>query len=131
MSRPRRRVAAASVLAAVIVAGLLVHTQLADTAATDIAGDALYAAAAYAGVVLLLPRLPVMGVAGLAAGWCVAVEVFQLTGLPLQWAESFPPGVLLLGTVFDGRDLAVYVVTVAAAAGIDALLSSRRRALRP
>ena len=120
---------AAVALVAIIAAGLLVHTQLADTALTDIAGDALYAAAAYAGVVLLLPRLGTAGVAGVAAAWCVGVELFQLTGLPGLWAHAFPPVVLLLGTVFDGRDLIVYVVTIALAAVADAL--ARARAPRP
>ncbi len=38
----------------------------------------------------------------------------------------FPPIVLLLGTVFDGRDLIVYLVTVAVVAGADALVRARR-----
>jgi len=49
---------AAVALVGVIVAGLAVLVALPDTAATDIAADALYAVAAYVGVVLLAPRLP-------------------------------------------------------------------------
>lgn len=126
-----RRVVAASVLAAVVIAGLLVHTQLSDTDATDIAGDALYAVAAWAAVVLVAPRLrpPVVGL--IAAGWCVAVELFQLTGLPELWAIGCPPVMLVLGTVFDARDLVVYVVTVTVVTAIDAVVSRRRAASRP
>ncbi|RZI78849.1 MAG: DUF2809 domain-containing protein [Microbacterium sp.] len=124
----RRRIAASGALAAVIAAGLLVHTQLPDTALTDIAGDALYAAAAYAGIVLLLPRLGPPVVAGIAAAWCVGVELFQLTGLPGLWAQAFPPVVLLLGTVYDARDLIVYLATVVVVALVDALVRGRRAA---
>ncbi|MDY0910056.1 DUF2809 domain-containing protein [Microbacterium sp. CFBP9034] len=123
--RPRRRLVAALLLLAVIGAGLAVHALLPDTAATDIAGDALYAAAAYLAVVIVAPHLrPVMS-GCLAAAWCVAVELFQLTGIPLQAGAVFPPAMLVLGTVFDARDLIVYLVTVAVLVAIDAVLSAR------
>ena len=121
-----RRLIAAVALAAVIVAGLVVHGALPDTAATDIGGDALYAAAAYLVVVVIAPRLPVIAVGAIAAAWCVGVELFQLTGLPLAWGASFTPVMLVLGTVFDPRDLVVYVVTIAVATAIDAVWSRVR-----
>ena len=120
MTRSRRLVAAL-LLAATIAAGLLVHGVLPDTAATDIAGDALYAVAAYLAVVLIAPRLPALATGAIAAAWCVAVELFQLTGLPLAWGATFPPVMLILGTVFDARDLLVYVVTIVLATAVDAL----------
>jgi hypothetical protein len=126
----RRRVAAALLLLGVIAAGLVVHGVLPDTAATDIAGDALYAVAAYLAVVLLVPRLPALAVGAIAAAWCIAVELFQLTGLPLEWAARFPPAVLVFGTVFDPRDLVVYVVTIAAVTALDAGTAALRRARR-
>lgn len=118
----RRRLHAASGLLLVVAAGLLVHGVLPDTAVTDIAGDALYAAAVYAGVVLLVPGRHPLVVGAVAAGWCVAVELFQLTGLPARWGAGFAPVMLVFGTVFDARDLVVYVVTVAAAAVVDVLV---------
>ncbi|MFE5410684.1 DUF2809 domain-containing protein [Microbacterium sp. NPDC056569] len=121
MTRTRRLVAAL-LLAATIVAGLLVHALLPDTAVTDIAGDALYAVAAYLAVVLLAPRLPALAAGAIAASWCVAVELFQLTGLPLAWGAQFSPVMLVLGTVFDPRDLLVYVVTIALATAADAAI---------
>ena len=80
-----RRIIGAGLLAVTVAAGLAVNAFLPDTAVTDIAGDALYAVAAYLAVVLIAPRLPPLAVAGIAARWCVAVELFQLTGLPLAW----------------------------------------------
>lgn len=121
----RRRMPAAVLLAAVVAAGLAVHALLPDSAATDIAGDALYAAAAYLAVVLIAPSLPVLAVGGIAALWCVAVELFQLTGLPLEWGARFAPVMLLLGTVFDGRDIFVYVVTIAVLCVMDAFVRWR------
>lgn len=125
----RRRVGALVVLAATIVAGLLVHGVLADTAATDILGDALYAVAAYTFVVLLAPRWHPLVVGSVAAVWCVLVELAQLTGIPERWGAAFPPAMLVFGTVFDPRDLVVYVSAIAAAMLIDVGVRSvvRRR----
>lgn len=135
-SRPRRtvrtrRATAALLLAAAIVTGLAVHGLLPDTAATQITGDALYAAAAYLAVVVVAARLPAVAVGGIAAAWCVCVELFQLTGLPSAWGASFAPVALVIGTVFDGRDLVVYIVTTAALTVLDgalAFVSRPRRA---
>lgn len=121
-----RRLVAVVALAVVIVAGLAVHGGLPDTSATDIAGDALYAAAAYLAAMAVAPRLPVLAVGGIAAAWCVGVELFQLTGLPLAWGATFAPVMLVLGTVFDPRDLVVYVLTVAVVTAADAVWSRGR-----
>lgn len=96
-----------------MLAGLLVHGFLPDTAATDIAGDALYASAVFLGLVVVAPRSHPLLVAGIAAAWCLAVELFQLTGIPLALGAVFPPAMLVLGTVFDARDLVVYLIGVA------------------
>ncbi|GAA2993476.1 hypothetical protein JOD63_001607 [Microbacterium terrae] len=122
----RRRPRALALLAAVVACGLGVHALLADTAATDISGDALYAAAAYLAVVLVAPHWSPFVVAGVAGAWCVAVELFQLTGIPIALGAVFPPAMLVLGTVFDARDLLVYVVAVAACAAIDTALARIR-----
>ena len=58
----------------------------------------------------------------------ITLELFQLTGLPLAWGTRFPPVLLVLGTVFDARDLLVYVATIMLATAVDALLG---RASRP
>ncbi|KAF2412978.1 hypothetical protein B1729_12250 [Microbacterium sp. B35-04] len=126
----RRRAIAGVMLIATIGAGLLVYRALPGTAATDIAGDALYAVAAYLAVVLVGPRLPPLVVGGIAAAWCTAVELFQLTGLPLVWGAQFAPVTLVLGTVFDTRDIVVYLVTIALATALDAGLHAVRHARR-
>ncbi|MFK4805455.1 DUF2809 domain-containing protein [Microbacterium sp. ZW CA_36] len=126
----RRRVLAAVLLVLTIGAGLVVHAALPDSSATDIVGDALYAVAAYLAVVLIAPRLPALAVGGIAMLWCVGVELFQLTGLPLAWGAEFAPAMLVLGTVFDARDLVVYIATIAVATALDGVVRSRTRAAR-
>lgn len=118
---------AAVLLMVVVGAGLAVHALLPDTASSDVAGDALYAAAAYLAVVIAGPRLSVLSVASITAGWCVVVELFQLTGVPVELGAAFPPAMLVLGTVFDARDLVVYVVVAAVMGAADA--AWRRRGI--
>jgi hypothetical protein len=121
----RRRPAALGAVVVVIAAGLVVARGLPSSVFTDIAGDALYAVAAYTGLVLLLPRAPRASLALAAAGWCVAVELLQLTGLPMALAERMPPAALVLGTGFDPRDLVVYVLAVLTAVSVDRAVSAR------
>lgn len=130
MPPTRRRLIALLALVAVVAAGLVVHVVLPSSAATDIAGDALYTVAVYAGVVVILPRLRPLVVGLIAGAWSVAVELFQATGIPAEWAERFGPVALVLGTGFDVRDLVVYACAALAAAVADAAVgrSQRRRA---
>ena len=133
VSHRTRRIVAGVGLAAVVAAGIGVSALLPDTTATDITGDALYAVAAYLAVVLVAPALGQLAVAGIAAGWCIAVELFQLTNIPLQLGAVFPPASLLLGTVFDRRDLLIYAVTVVLCASADVIataVTERLRAMR-
>ncbi|MEV7693550.1 DUF2809 domain-containing protein [Microbacterium sp. NPDC089189] len=125
-----RRVVAALVAVLTVAAGLAVHRLAPENAAGDIAGDALYAVLTVLLAVVVLPRAPSWVAGGVGVGWCVLVELFQLTGWPLAWASSFPPVVLVLGTVFDARDLVIYVLAGATAAVVDALVRgvARRRA---
>jgi hypothetical protein len=124
-----RRIAAAGALGAIVAAGLVVHGLLPDSAATDIAGDALYAVAIYAGLVVLLGRTKSAIVAALAAAWCIAVELLQLTGVPRALAEGFAPLALVFGTGFHARDLVVYVAAVAVAAIVDTAVRRRREGM--
>jgi Protein of unknown function (DUF2809) len=124
----RRRVAAAVILGAAILLGLIVHTGLPDTAATDIAGDALYPIAMYAGIVLIAPRSRPIVVGLLALAWCIGIEFFQLTGIPSAAGAVFPPAMLVLGTVFDARDLWVYALTIVVVWAIDGMLDRGRSA---
>ncbi|MDO8384307.1 MAG: DUF2809 domain-containing protein [Microbacterium sp.] len=122
----RRRPIAAALLMLTITAGLLVHSLAPDVPASDIAGDALYAIAAYLAVVIVAPHLRTPFVALVAASWCTFVELFQLTGVPLRLGADFSPIMLVLGTVFDPRDLAVYLVTIAVVLVADLALEGPR-----
>lgn len=118
-SSVKRRIAASVVLVVVIGAGLVTHLALTASAASDIAGDALYAVAVYLLLVIIAPQWSPWIPAALAAGWCIAVELFQLTGIPLSLGAQFPPARLVFGAGFDVRDLIVYVLAIALAVGID------------
>ncbi|GAB3153235.1 hypothetical protein GCM10027058_21460 [Microbacterium neimengense] len=124
MSAGRRRIIGGIAAAATVAAGLGVHRFAPDAAPSDIAGDALYALLVYLLAVVVVPRGAVWMPALIAWVWCTTIELFQLTGLPLAWGEGFPPIMLVLGTVFDARDLVVYTVTVLAAAMADRLLGA-------
>lgn len=121
-ARRLRRTAAAVAMAALVIAGLIVHLALPETSASDIAGDALYAAAVYTAIVLIAPGLRPIAAALIAAALCLAIELFQLTGIPLRLGVLFPPAMLVLGTVFDARDLVVYPAAVGVVWAVDALV---------
>ncbi len=59
-------------------------------------------------------------------GWCVAVELLQLTPLPLQLAQSLPILRLVLGTSFAVLDLFAYVAGAALAWTVDGLIRRTR-----
>lgn len=106
-----RRVFAARGMVLVVLAGLVITFGLPDTTGTDVIGDVLYVVVVYLLVVLLAAHWHPLVVGAVTAGWCVLVELFQLTGLPEVWGAAFWPVMLVLGTVFDARDLLVYVFT--------------------
>lgn len=116
----------------VVAAGLAVHAFAPDGFASDAAGDALYAALIYLLAVFFLPRAASWIVAVAAFGWCAAVELFQLTGLPEVWGAAFTPLMLVFGTVFAPQDLLLYASGVAGVWVIDVLVrrSSGRHASR-
>lgn len=122
-----RRIVGAVLLLLAVAAGLLVHFTLPDNAATDIFGDVLYAAAVSLALMIVAPHWVPPQVGFVAAVWCLAVELFQGTGLPAQWAADFPPITLVLGTVFDWRDLLMYGLTIVFVTVLDTIVWRRRR----
>ncbi|WP_060916103.1 ribosomal maturation YjgA family protein [Microbacterium oleivorans] len=122
-----RRIVGVTTVLAAVAAGLAVHFGAGEGAASDIAGDALYVVAVWGGLVALFPRWSSWVVGAVVLVWCVGVELFQLTGLPVRWAGEWPPIVLMFGTVFDARDLLVYAVTVVLVAVTDAAMRRARR----
>jgi hypothetical protein len=87
-------------------------------------GDVLYAVAVYCVLALFLPRWRRAGswrLAVVALAVCLAIEFFQATGLPAQWARAFPPVRWVLGTTFAWHDVACYAVGIACAFGVHRL----------
>jgi len=103
--------------------GIGIHDGLPGGTVSDISGDILYAAAAYLAIVAVAPRLPQVFVGAIAAMWCVLVELFQLSGIPLALGVAFPPAMLVLGTVFDAHDIVLYVGTAAVLTLVDVAVS--------
>ena len=127
----RRRLIAAGLAVATVFVGLAVRFALRRGAVSDVAGDGQYAILIYLIVVFLAPRARAAVAAVVAGSLCVAIELFQLTGLPVAWAATFPPIALVLGTGFDARDIVVYLVAVAGAAFLDKTISARLSAPTP
>lgn len=124
-----RRIVLATAGASAVVAGLAVHELAPRTFWGDFSADALYAALVFLLAALVAPRWPSWVSGAVAFGWCVIVEVFQLTGLPEQWGLAWRPLMLVFGTVFSWWDLAAYAFGIAVAILPDGLIrtvSSRR-----
>lgn len=115
--------------AATIAVGLTTHF-LGSGPFADLAGDALYAVMVYLVIAFVFPRTSVLVVGLSALGICVLIELFQLTGLPAVWAESFWPIRLVLGAGFDAVDLIAYAAGAGFAAACDLALTRRARAPR-
>ncbi|WP_198011552.1 ribosomal maturation YjgA family protein [Arthrobacter sp. FB24] len=103
---------------------------MSDAAWTGPAGDGMYAALVYILVAILLPSKPKMLIAAAAVTVCVMIELFQLTGLPAELGESWPPLRLVLGTTFGTADLLAYAVGAAAAYAVDRTTSAVVNRLR-
>lgn len=73
-------------------------------------GTALYASLIYAIVVFLWPRLSPPAAAAAATGFCWAVELAQLTGIPAALSAKSIVARLVLGVAFDPIDLIWYPV---------------------
>ncbi|MEL5990164.1 DUF2809 domain-containing protein [Microbacterium phosphatis] len=123
-----RRVAAVIIGAVVVAAGLAVSEFTPAGMVADAAGDALYAALVYLIAVFVAPRAAPWKTALAALAWCVAVEFFQLTGLPEVWGAAFRPLMFVFGNVFAASDLAFYGLGIALACAIDVVSRSRVRA---
>ena len=112
-----RRLKLAGIGALIVATGLLVHF-LTQGIVSDFVGDALYAVLVYLVVSIVVVRRPSRQVAVVAILLCVALEVFQLTGVPGSLAEHVAPVRYLLGTTFNALDLVAYAVGVLAATAV-------------
>ena len=73
-------------------------------------GTALYASLIYALVVFVSPRIRPAVAAAVATGFCWAVELAQLTGIPATLSAKSIVARLVLGVSFDPVDLFWYPV---------------------
>jgi hypothetical protein len=96
------------------------------------AGDALWAAAVYWLLALLLPRASTTRLVAASLAIAVAVEISQLQRDPwLDALRATRPGALVFGQGFLWTDLACYVAGVCLAAIVDTRLVPRARPARP
>lgn len=109
----RRRAAPAAAAVLTVVAGLSVRSVLTGDLA-KYAGDALYALLIFWLVLVVAPRTRGWVAAAVAYGVSVAVELFQLTGIPAELGAHSTLARLVLGTTFNAPDLPFYAVGAAA-----------------
>lgn len=95
-----------------MAAGLSVRTVLGGDLA-KYAGDALYALLIFWLVLVVAPRTRGWVAAAVALGFSVAVELFQLTGVPAELGAHSTLARLVLGTTFNAPDLPFYAVGAA------------------
>ncbi|GAA5229834.1 hypothetical protein GCM10025779_06470 [Arthrobacter cryoconiti] len=122
-----RRIVFALAAMGTVALGLAVHFLVPGDAAGLVA-DALYTVLVYLFVGFLAPRIPRVWVAAVALAFSAAVELSQLSGLPAQLAQSFPPSRLVLGTTFSALDLVAYAIGAVAALAVDTAISARAAA---
>jgi hypothetical protein len=115
-SRRRIWLAGAAVLS--IALGLAVHRWMPGSLG-DFTADAAYAVLIYLLVAAIAPRLNALTVFLFAVVFCFAIELAQLSDIPLRLAEAVPLVSLVLGTTFVPRDLVAYVIGAALVAGVD------------
>jgi hypothetical protein len=106
--------------------GLAVHFR-GEGAAADPAADALYAVLIYLLVAFIRPRTHSVLIGAVALSFCVAIELFQLTGIPLALNEITPLARLVFGTTFVAADLLSYAAGVVVIASIDHLVRRQVR----
>ena len=92
----------------------------------DLAGGILYAVLVYTLAVFVRPAGSRISNAGLALGFCVAIELLQISSLPATLGAAFPPIRLVLGSTFVPLDLLAYLLGVLVALCIDSLISKVR-----
>jgi hypothetical protein len=76
-------------------------------------GDALYTVMIYFFIAIAKPALHPRVLGAIALGISIAVEMFQLTGIPLRLPRVLQ---LALGTSFELHDIACYIVGAGAVA---------------
>jgi len=93
-------------------------------------GEALYAALAYVLLGIVRPQLMPVPKALITLAAMVAIEAFQLTGVPARFAASENSVLnllaVVLGTTWNWRDLLGYAVGIAVVALLDYVFRQRK-----
>lgn len=121
LPRSRRRILLVAVL--VIALGLL-GRQLPGIIG-DMMGGLLYAVLLYLLFAFVMPRARPLTLTAVAAATGIAIELFQLTGIPAQIGAAWPPAKLVLGSTFVPLDLLVAAVGAACGPLADILVRGR------
>jgi hypothetical protein len=126
----RRRLRIAAWIPPLIAIGMAARFGL-DGALANLLGVALWSVLVYVLILIAAPdaRPSRAGPLCCAIGW--AVELFQLTPIPLALARVSVLFRLALGTHFDAGDLPAYALGALAAAGLHALLRRREPTTLP
>lgn len=119
-----RRSALALCAVTMVALGLGVHF-LVPGVTVGLLADGLYTVMVYLVLAFLAPRARRVWIAVAALSFSVAVELFQLTDVPAQLAQAFPPSRLVLGTTFSALDLAAYAVGAVIVLMLDTTVSGR------
>jgi hypothetical protein len=110
-------------LAAVVALGLTTRTVSVGWHVWDKSlGDVIYAVGAYLVLRLLAPRVAPRWSALAALVFCLAIELFKVTGLPAAWASAWWSR-LLFSTAPSWHNVVCYVLGVAVVASVDALVA--------
>jgi fatty acid desaturase len=128
--RRRQRLVYAGILGLTVAFGLATRWAPAAFPAlvATYGGDALWAAAVFWLLAVLLPRARTAALAGAAAVIALAIEVSQLYHAPwIDAVRATRPGGLALGHGFLWSDLVCYAAGIALAALIDVALRRARR----
>ncbi|MEU8519228.1 DUF2809 domain-containing protein [Streptomyces sp. NBC_01216] len=123
----RTRVAAGTAALLTVAAGLGIRSAATGVVA-KYAGDALYTVLVMTLVVLITPRVRPAVAASLALAFSVAVELFQLTGVPAAASARSALARLVLGTSFNAPDLLWYAIGAAAGWAVHRAVRSRAAA---
>ena len=97
-------------LVAVGLVGVGVAVSRVDHPLADPVGDALYAALVFTLLVVVAPRARSATLALVTVGFCTAIELAQLTGIPAAIVDAVPAARYVLGTTFVAVDLLAYAV---------------------
>lgn len=106
------------------ILGLVIHFFVPGNFASLVT-DALYTMLLYLVLALILPNAQRAWLALAAFTVSAVIELAQLTGVPAQLAEGFPPSRLIFGTTFSALDLVAYAAGAALVYLADRILSER------